>query len=174
MLIFHIIHKWNLTDTFVIEFITVDNLCVYMWVPGWPALWLERWSQLWSPGWLAAAGEQAVGDRKPMSFLNLWERKPGAPDPDPNTRNIKILIKPPSIHYLPYSEHERFFTHMHHERYCLHLYWCRGIQPSIFEILEDAGIETILRLQLLKRANRVRYITAVHVDTVLRAHAVHL
>lgn len=66
------------------------------------------------------------------------------------------------------------FTYMHHEWYCLHLYWCRGIQPSIFEVLEDAGIKAILGLQLLKRANRVRYIAAVHVDTVLRANAVHL
>lgn len=56
-------------------------------VPGWPVLWLERWSHLWSPDWLAAAGEQAVGDRKPESFLTLWVHRPRAPDSDRKARH---------------------------------------------------------------------------------------
>lgn len=67
-----------------------------------------------------------------------------------------------------------FYTHMHHERYRLHLYWRRRVEPCVFEVLKDARDETILGLELLKRAQRVWNVAAVHVYTVLRANAIDL
>lgn len=148
-------------------------MCVYC-LPGWPVLWSGRWSQLWSPGWPAAAGGRAAGDRKPKSFLILWERRPGAPDPDRETRHMVILTKPFSVQHLPTTECVRVYTHMHHERYRLHLHCRRGAQACVFEVLNDTRAEMILGLQLLKCAHRVRYVTAVHIYTVLRANTIHL
>lgn len=65
-------------------------------------------------------------------------------------------------------------THMHHQRHCLHLNWCWGAQPSIFEVLEDTGIEMIFRLQLLKCTQRVWNVRAVHIYTVLRPNSINL
>lgn len=65
-------------------------------------------------------------------------------------------------------------THMHHERYRLHLHWRRGVQPSVSEVLDDTRVEAILRLQLLKCAHGVGYVGAVHVYPVLRTNAIHL
>lgn len=65
-------------------------------------------------------------------------------------------------------------THMHHQWYCLHLNWCWGAQPSISEVLEDAGIEMIFRLQLIKCTHRVWNVRAVYIYTVLRTNSVNL
>lgn len=65
-------------------------------------------------------------------------------------------------------------THMHHQWYCLHLNWCWGAQPSVFEVLEDTGIEMIFRLQLIKCTHRVWNVRAVHIYTVLGPNTIHL
>lgn len=65
-------------------------------------------------------------------------------------------------------------THVHHERDGLHLYWRRGAQPGVSDVLEDARAEAILGLQLLKRAHGVGHVAAVHVYAVLRANTIHL
>lgn len=66
------------------------------------------------------------------------------------------------------------YTHVHHERYCLHLYRRWGVQSCVFKVVNDTRVEAILRLQLLERAHGVWYVAAVHIYTMLRANTVHL
>lgn len=87
---------------------------------------------------------------------------------------MEILTKPPSVHCSPTTERVCVCTHVHHERYRLHLHWRRRVQASVSEVLKDTQVETILGLQLLKRAHGVGHVAAVHVDAVLRANTIHL
>lgn len=86
---------------------------------------------------------------------------------------MEIFTKPLSVHHYQ-SLNACICTHVHHERYRLHLHWRRGVQPCVFEVLEDTRVETILGLQLFKRAHGVGHITAMHVYPVLRANTIHL
>jgi len=68
----------------------------------------------------------------------------------------------------------RVSPHMHHQRYGLHLYGCGGGEPRLSQVLKDPRAQTVLRLQLRKRGQRVGHVTAVHVDLVLCTYTVHL
>lgn len=65
-------------------------------------------------------------------------------------------------------------THVHHQRDSLHLNGRGSLKASRFDVLNDPGIQLVLLLKRLERAQRVRDVGAVHIDPVLMPDLVEL
>lgn len=63
---------------------------------------------------------------------------------------------------------------MHHERDGLHLNGRRGLKASCSDVLNDPGIQLVLLLKLLERAERVWDVSAMHVNPVLMPDLIEL